>query len=131
MSALLACILACNPNCPVPEQMAGHLLVIEKQHKVPAPVMASLIFEESRWRPRCRGAAGEVGLCQIHPCHSPPKGWTAQMDWAAAHLRELWCRYGSLEVALAAYNGGPKGRKKAVCKRYARRILRRAEDGNH
>ncbi len=125
MPWLLAAILSANPHCPVPQQMAAHLVKPDSQ--VPARIMEAMIWEESRWDPKCRGTAGEVGLCQIHPVHRPPRGWTAQMDWSANHLQILRKKGGTWEVALAAYNGGWGGRNHGRCRRYAARVLRRAK----
>ncbi len=131
IATLVALILAANPmlKAPKPEVAAKHMLILQKRTGVPARVLEAVIYQESRWYPGCRGRADEVGLCQIHPCHNPPKGWTAQMDWAANHLAMLRKRYGNWEVALAAYNGGPGKRHIRRCRRYARRVLRRA-NGN-
>jgi len=124
MPWLIAAILSANPNLPAAE-MAAHLVKIERAGGPPTSIMYGIACVETgdTWNPRTRGKAGEVGLFQIHPCHKPPKGWTAQMDWAAAHLAGLKRRGGSWSVALAAYNGGWGGRNKPACKRYANRVL--------
>ena len=130
MSALLAAlILSANPHLPQAADMAAHLALIEQRGGPPAAIMYGLVMVETggTWNPRTRGRAGEVGLFQLHPCHKPPKGWTAQMDWAAGHLQFLRKKGGSWEVALAAYNGGWGGRHRARCKAYARKVLRRAK----
>lgn len=128
MEILLALILTANPtlDAPKPEVAALHMLKLERRTGVPARILEAVIYEESRWNPKCRGRAGEIGLCQIHPCHNPPRGWCAQMDWAANHLRDLKRRYGSWRVAVAAYNGGPGNKHHRRCRRYAERVLRRA-----
>ncbi len=124
ISILTTLIIATNPHCPHPHQMAMHLVKLDRQ--VPGRIMEALIAVESEWHPKCRGAAGEVGLCQIHPVHRPAAGWTKQMNWAANHLAGLKRRYGSWETALAAYNGGPGNRTASRCRAYAARVMARA-----
>jgi len=123
---LVALILAANPHLaqPLASDFAAHLTKLDPQ--VPARIMEAMIYYESEWHPNCRGAAGEVGLTQIHPCHHPPGGWTARMDWSANHLAGLKAKGRTWEVALAAYNGGWGGRNYPQCKKYAKRVLRRA-----
>jgi len=124
---LLAFITAVNPQLPIAEEAAEHLVLIEQAGGPKAHVMAAMIAVESHWRPSTRGRAGEVGLCQIHPCHKPPRGWTAQMDWAARYLQRLLdAEQGNYRRALARYNGGPRGAHKCRCLRYADVILKKA-----
>ena len=124
-------MLASSPGLqpPLAEQFAAHLVKLEQRGGPPASIMYGVAWVETggTFNPRTRGRAGEVGIWQIHPVHHPPRGWTAQMDWAAAHLMGLKKKAGgSMATALAAYNGGWGGRNKAVCKRYARRVLAKA-----
>lgn len=127
VAALTLFILALNPTFHAPQDAAEHLVTIQSAGGPTAALMAAMIAVESEWDPKCRGRAGEVGICQIHPCHHPPDGWTAQMDWAAAKLRTYYERSGSWEAALAAYNGGWGARNSSRCRQYARRVLAKAE----
>jgi len=124
---LLTFILSVNPNLTIAEEAAAHLIIVEARGGPRSAVMAALIAVESQWRPCTRGRAGEVGLCQIHPCHRPPRGWTAQVDWASNYLnRLLTAEKGNYRHALARYNGGPRGPLRRRCLRYADTILRKA-----
>ena len=129
VATIAALILTWNGGLPANE-MAQHLVLIEQRGGPPAHIMYGLICVESEWDPTCVGAHGETGLTQIHwHVHpgAPRAGWTAQMDWSAAHLMGLKKRAGSWEVALAAYNGGWGGRKWAQCRKYARVVLKKAK----
>lgn len=123
VAALVAFILAVNPSFHVADEAATHLAIIESKGGPPAALMAAMIAVESNWNPKLKGQNGEVGLCQIHPSHNPPDGWTAQVDWAASRLKTYYKRSGSWETALAAYNGGWPGRNRSRSKKYAKKVL--------
>jgi len=130
MPALALLILAANPHLPAGE-MAAHLTKIEQAGGPPASVMYGLICVETgdTWKTTTRGAAGEWGLTQVHPCHKKlhaqaHTGWVGQMDAGASILRDCMRRHPkSMRAALADYNGGPSGHRKARCLRYADRTL--------
>jgi hypothetical protein len=134
MTAILtALILAANPHLPA-QEMAAHLVLIEQHGGPPAHVMFGVIMVETgdSWNTKTRGRAGEVGLCQIHPCHGAlyrqaRRGWTANMDMGALILTACRKKHpDSWQAALADYNGGPRGHRKWQCQRYAARALSRA-----
>ncbi len=85
-------------------------------------VVAAVIDTESGFVADSRSDAGAVGLMQVRPetaefiaglprRPSPSPGRIAEPDvniaYGARFLRYLIDRYGSLDLALAAYNGGP------------------------
>ncbi|TWG98619.1 cell wall-associated NlpC family hydrolase [Nocardioides sp. J9] len=80
---------------------------------VPGELLAAVAKQESGFNPRAVSPAGAQGLMQLMPATARGLGVTnsfdpAQaVDGAARLLRSLLDRFGSTELALAAYNAGP------------------------
>ena len=91
------------------------------QNRLDPALVSAVIFEESGFRDASRSHAGAVGLMQLMPSTA---AWIAvktggvdyqlsdltdpavNIAYGCWYLRYLIDRYGSAEVALAAYNGG-------------------------
>ncbi|CAN5345515.1 hypothetical protein BH20ACT9_BH20ACT9_10410 [soil metagenome] len=81
-------------------------------HEVPAPLLAGLVRAESGWDPTARSSAGAYGLTQLMPYTADALGVDVsdpveQLDGGARYLGEQLDEFGSVELALAAYNAGP------------------------
>lgn len=82
---------------------------------IPAGVLREMANIESAFRPdvisgQTKGAAGEIGIMQITPRWHPdvnPYDPIESIWYAAGWLRELYERFGSWRLAVAAYNWGP------------------------
>ena len=77
-----------------------------------ARLLVALIAVESSWHPHAVSAAGANGLGQLMPGTAADLGVDADdpqanIQGAARYLRALLNRYGSYDLALAAYNAGP------------------------
>lgn len=85
----------------------------EQKYGVPAPLLSAVAQQESGYNPTAVSHAGAQGLMQLMPGTARTLGVTdpfdpAQaVDGAARMLRDLTKRFGSTELALAAYNAGP------------------------
>ena len=98
---------------------------------VPASLIFAVIKQESRFDPRARGAAGEVGLMQITrnamldwarakavPCPETVMGHDPELNieigsWYLGRALRRWEGYADREVlALAEYNAGPGNARK-------------------
>ena len=93
----------------------------------------SVIHHESDYDPAAVSHAGAVGLMQLMPdtarelgvvCRTDPRG---NILGGSRYLRELYDRFGSWPLALAAYNAGParveRGRIPPVTRLYVRRVM--------
>lgn len=75
-------------------------------------LLAALVEAESDFDPRALSRAGAAGLTQLMPAAALDHGVADVFDplqnlrGGAAHLRSLLDRFGSLALALAAYNAG-------------------------
>ncbi len=75
-------------------------------------LLAVLVEAESDFEPRALSRAGAAGLTQLMPAAALDEGVADVFDpvqnlrGGAAHLRALLDRFGSLALALAAYNAG-------------------------
>ncbi len=84
-----------------------------QRYGVPATLLSAVARHESGYDPRAVSPAGAQGLMQLMPGTARGLGVTNSfdpvqaVDGAARMLRDLTSRFGSTELALAAYNAGP------------------------
>lgn len=91
----------------------------EVRHRLPPKLLQALIWAESRFNPMAVSPAGAAGLTQLMPGtarelgvinrHNPSQN----IDGGARYLRRMLDRFGSVHLALAAYNAGPGAVTKA------------------
>jgi peptidoglycan DL-endopeptidase CwlO len=83
------------------------------KYGVSADLLSAVAKQESGYNPRATSPAGAQGLMQLMPSTArglgvtDPYNPTQAVDGAARLLRSLLDRFGSTELALAAYNAGP------------------------
>lgn len=85
---------------------------IAEKYDLPPSVFLSLVQRESNFNPRAVSPRGAVGLGQLMPgtaqeLRVDPRDPEANLDASARYLKQQITRFGSIPIALAAYNAGP------------------------
>ncbi len=97
----------------VPERFRRPLIEAASRHGVSAALLAAQIMAESNFNPAAVSPAGAQGIAQFMPATAAAYGLDdpfdpdAAIDAQARMMGELLARFGSVELALAAYNAGP------------------------
>ena len=97
----------------VPARYAPMLREAAQRWNVSATLLAAQIYAESGFNPFARSPAGAQGIAQFMPATARAFGLTNPFDAeqaidAQAHfMRDLLRQFGSVPLALAAYNAGP------------------------
>ncbi len=115
-----------------------HVYAAEARFGLPAGLLDALIWTESRYNPFAVSRAGAAGLGQLMPGTAKDLGVSNRFDplpnlaGAARYLRQMLDRFGSVHMALAAYNAGPGAVERAggiplngETPAYVRNVLRR------
>jgi soluble lytic murein transglycosylase-like protein len=90
-----------------------HVYAAEARFGLPAGLLDALIWTESRYNPFAVSRAGAAGLGQLMPGTARELGVSNRFDplanlaGAARYLRQMLDRFGTVHMALAAYNAGP------------------------
>lgn len=103
---------AISAACPVPRPFRSAFANASAQTGVPLSLLVATAYEESHMNPYAHSGAGAAGLLQLMPAtahelrlegNDPATNVLA----GARYLRQMIDRFGSLDLALAAYNAGP------------------------
>ena len=104
--------LAGGGTLPTGTPFAEEFVAAGERHGISPTILAAVGFVESSYRPDAVSPAGAIGLMQLMPATAASLGVDATdpasaIDGAARMLSGLRDRFGSIELALAAYNVGP------------------------
>ena len=97
----------------VPARFAPLIIRAAQRWSVSAHLLAAQLYAESGFNPFARSAAGAQGIAQFMPGTAEAMGLLDPFDPDAAInaqaqlMRDLLGRFGSVPLALAAYNAGP------------------------
>jgi soluble lytic murein transglycosylase-like protein len=94
------------------KRWAGSIADAAAEHGVDPGLLAALVRHESDFDPGVRSRAGAIGLGQLMPGTAAglgvdPTDPAQNLDGAARYLKQQLDRFGSADLALAAYNAGP------------------------
>jgi soluble lytic murein transglycosylase-like protein len=83
-----------------------------RKHGVPEDLFLRLVQQESGWNPVAVSTKGATGLAQLMPGTAERLGVDIDdpeenLDGGARYLRMMFDKFGTWELALAAYNAGP------------------------
>lgn len=87
------------------------------RHAVPEDLFLRLVQQESGWNPAAKSVKGATGLAQLMPGTAQvlgvdPGDPAQNLEGGARYLRQMFDRFGSWRLALAAYNAGPEAVEK-------------------
>jgi soluble lytic murein transglycosylase-like protein len=97
---------------PAGTPYADEFTAAGQRHGISPTILAAVGFVESSYRPDAVSSAGAIGLMQLMPATAAslgvdPTDPASAIDGAARLLSSFRDRFGSIELALAAYNVGP------------------------
>ena len=83
-----------------------------RKHGVPEDLFLRLVQQESGWNPVATSVKGATGLAQLMPETAKHLGVDINdaeenLEGGARYLRMMYDKFGTWELALAAYNAGP------------------------
>jgi soluble lytic murein transglycosylase-like protein len=110
--------VARDPACPVPSRYRGAFEGAARETALPLPLLLAVARVESRVDQSARSARGAQGILQVLPSTADALGLDASSARTnvlagARYLRQLLVRFGSADLALAAYNAGPAAVERA------------------
>jgi soluble lytic murein transglycosylase-like protein len=95
-----------KPGYPIPEKSLPSSLIVKyaKRYGVPTNLAHAVVSVESKFNPKARGSAGEVGLMQIKPATARMMGYRGTTK--ALYDPETNIRWGMQYLATAHQLGG-------------------------
>jgi soluble lytic murein transglycosylase-like protein len=99
-------------RCPIPARLRGAFVVAAKRTDLPLSLLVAVARAESHFDTTAHSDAGAVGVLQLMPATAralgvDPTDPDANVVAGARYLRSLFSRFGSAQLALAAYYAGP------------------------
>jgi hypothetical protein len=105
----------------VPERFAPAIARAAQRWSVSGALLAAQLYKESNFNPFARSPAGAQGIAQFMPGTARAYGLSnpfdaeRAIDAQAHHMRDLLRQFGSVPLALAAYNAGPAPVQRCGC----------------
>lgn len=117
MHQAIPAVVRTTSHLSATNQARTHVLAFiraaEMRHALPLGLLEALVEVESAFQPGAISRAGAMGLSQLMPATARALGVLnpfdarANVDGGARYLRAMLDRFGSIKLALAAYNAGP------------------------
>ncbi|MBT8416878.1 MAG: lytic transglycosylase domain-containing protein [Silicimonas sp.] len=88
-----------------------------RRYGIPEDLFLRLVQQESGWNPTARSHKGAMGLAQLMPATAralgvDPRDPLQNLDGGARYLSQQYRTFGDWQLALAAYNAGPRAVEK-------------------
>jgi len=102
---------------PKGQKYAPLFQAAEYQYGLPRFLLAKQAEQESAYDPEALSSANAQGIMQIVPRWHPgvdPYNPNDAIPYAASFMRDLYDRFGSWRMALAAYNAGPTALQRRI-----------------
>lgn len=102
-----------NKNFPKMDNFDNLILAASRKHLLSAALIKAVVMAESGMNPNAKSRVGAQGLMQLMPATARGLGvtdpWNPEqnINGGSKYLRKNLDRFGSIELALAAYNAGP------------------------
>src|SRR3954464_11097923 len=105
-------------RCPLPTRYRAAFHAAAAASRLPVAMLVSMARVESNLREDAHSPAGARGLLQLMPATAAsyavdPDLPSGNVLAGARYLREMLDRFGSIDLALAAYNAGPTAVERA------------------
>jgi soluble lytic murein transglycosylase-like protein len=99
-------------RCPIPAPFRPAFTAAAADSELPLALLTAVAQVESRFEPTAQSDAGAQGLLQVMPTTAAElrldvSDTASNVLAGARYLRWLLARFGSTDLALAAYNAGP------------------------
>jgi soluble lytic murein transglycosylase-like protein len=104
--------VASSNQCPIPARFRPAFVAAARDSRLPLALLTAVARVESQFVHTARSVAGARGLLQVMPTTAEELDLDADRPSenvlaGARYLRMLFDRFGSSDLALAAYNAGP------------------------
>jgi soluble lytic murein transglycosylase-like protein len=128
-----------NVYCPVPGRFRAAFARAAAATEIPLALLVATAYEESRMKPNAESEAGARGLLQLMPATARSLSLAGDdpatnILAGARYLRRMLNRFGTVDLALAAYNAGPTAVERAASAptietlRYVKNVEARASE---
>jgi len=107
-----------DARCPIPTRFRSAFERASSETNLPLALLTAVAQVESRFQPAATSSVGAQGLLQVMPTTARELNMdvsdsTSNVLAGARYLQRLFERFGSADLALAAYNAGPTAVAKA------------------
>ena len=107
----VAHVSARTDACPIPTRFRAAFVAAANDTNLPLALLTAVAEVESRFQSAATSSAGAHGLLQVMPTTAAELNLSADdpenVLAGARYLKRLLDRFGSTDLALAAYNAGP------------------------